>query len=147
VLAGVLVVLGVGFWRSATNLQGHVRAGAQVIAEVLGKQTASGSVRRRDALVDFRAMFPGMGDPVTIRLAPESMAVGRTLSSLSVRGVTGATVLAIARPDGAVMIPSASEVLRPGDVLALAGTAEAVAAAQALLTRSGQVLAPAAEHG
>jgi CPA2 family monovalent cation:H+ antiporter-2 len=103
--------------------------------------------RRRDALVDFRAMFPGMGDPVTIRLAPDAVAVGRTLSSLSVRGVTGATVLAIARPDGAVMIPSASEVLRPGDVLALAGTAEAVSAARALLTRSGPALEPAAEHG
>ena len=81
-------------------------------------------------------MFPGMGDPVTVRLGPDAIAVGRTLSSLSLRGVTGATVLAIARPNGAVMIPSASEVLRPGDVLALAGTQEAVAAAQALLTRS-----------
>jgi CPA2 family monovalent cation:H+ antiporter-2 len=136
VLAGVLVVLGIGFWRSAANLQGHVRAGAQVIAEALAKQTGSGGAKRRDALVEFRAMFPGMGDPVTVRLTPDAIAVGRTLSSLSLRGVTGATVLAIARPNGAVMIPSASEVLRPGDVLALAGTQEAVAAAQALLTRS-----------
>ena len=147
VLAGVLLVLGVGFWRSAANLQGHVRAGAHVIAEALAKQTVSGAAKRRDALVEFRAMFPGMGDPVTVRLQPDAVAVGRTLSSLAVRGMTGATVLAIARANGAVMIPSASEVLRPGDVLALAGSEEAVAAAQALLTRSKHAHAHAAGHG
>ena len=34
-LALLLVVLGIAFWRSAANLQGHVRAGAQVIVEAL----------------------------------------------------------------------------------------------------------------
>src|SRR3989441_614370 len=39
VLALVMVMLGVAFWRSATNLQGHVRAGAEVVLEVLAAQS------------------------------------------------------------------------------------------------------------
>jgi CPA2 family monovalent cation:H+ antiporter-2 len=50
-----------------------------------------------------------------------------------VRGRTGATVLVISRPGGSVMVPSAGEVLAPGDVLVLAGTHEAVDAARELL--------------
>src|SRR3989441_891309 len=35
----VLAMLWLGFWRSATNLQGHVRAGAQVVLDALTAQT------------------------------------------------------------------------------------------------------------
>jgi CPA2 family monovalent cation:H+ antiporter-2 len=70
---------------------------------------------------------------VGVRLRPGSAAVGKTLSALSLRGVTGATVLAISRADGAVMLPSASEALRDDDVLALAGTQESIDAACDLL--------------
>ena len=48
--------------------------------------------------------------------------------------VTGASVLAIVRGDGGVIVLSAGEVLQAGDTLALAGTHEAVAAAVELLT-------------
>ncbi len=59
--------------------------------------------------------------------------MGKTLAELDLRGVTGATVLTITRVEGSVCIPTAKEVLRTGDVLALAGTDEAVAAARSLL--------------
>ena len=49
------------------------------------------------------------------------------------RGRTGATVLAIGRRGGAVIIPQASEVLQEGDLVALAGTQACVAEATALL--------------
>ncbi len=81
-------------------------------------------------------MFPGLGEPVTVAVPHGALSVGRTIASLSIRGVTGATVLAIARANGAVMGPGPSEVLHAGDVLALAGTGDAVEAARALLTRS-----------
>src|SRR3989454_963527 len=48
-LAVLLAVLGVGFWRSATNLQGHVRAGAQMIVDTLAAQS-----RRSDRRVKTR---------------------------------------------------------------------------------------------
>jgi CPA2 family monovalent cation:H+ antiporter-2 len=136
-LAAVVVVLGIGFWRSAAELQGHVRAGAQVIVEALAKQAApDGNAHPQgapDALASVRSMFPGMGEPTAVRLRKGSPAVGQSLSALGVRGRTGATVLVISRPGGSVMVPSAGEVLAPGDVLVLAGTHEAVDAARELL--------------
>ncbi|HSD21053.1 MAG TPA: cation:proton antiporter [Anaeromyxobacter sp.] len=133
-LLGALLVLGLGFWRSAANLQGHVRAGAQVIVEALAKQAEpSGSGYPPDALSAVRAMFPGLGEPVVVRLGPGSPAAGQTLSELAIRGRTGATVLAISRAAGPVMVPGAGETLRVDDVLALAGTKEAIDAARTLL--------------
>jgi rhodanese-related sulfurtransferase len=38
-LVVALAFLGVAFWRSAANLQGHVRAGAQVLVEALAKES------------------------------------------------------------------------------------------------------------
>ena len=63
--------------------------------------------------------------------------MGRTLANLNLRGATGATVLAIARGGEEVLVPTGHEELRAQDVLALAGTHEAVDAARDLL--SGQV--------
>ena len=57
------------------------------------------------------------------------------------RGLTGATVLAIARSDGAALVPTGKETLQAGDVLAVAGGPDAVAA-RALLV-DGQLVAPA----
>jgi CPA2 family monovalent cation:H+ antiporter-2 len=133
VIALMVVVLGISFWRSAANLQGHLRAGAQLIIEALARQ-APATTEESDALVHVRELLPGIGEPVPVRLESSSPAVGRTLSDLHLRGVTGATVLAIYRPATGAVLPSAAEVLQAGDVLALAGTREAVAAARALVT-------------
>jgi CPA2 family monovalent cation:H+ antiporter-2 len=137
-LVAVILVLGVGFWRSAAALQGHVRAGAQVIVEALGKQGAPAdrahSQPGADALATVRSMLPGIGEPTAIRLAEGSPAVGKSLSALAVRGRTGATILVISRPGApSVIVPTAQEILHAGDVLVLAGTDEAVDSARALL--------------
>ena len=133
-LLGVtLLTLGVAFWRSAANLQGHVRASAQAIVEALARQGTPAAQGGPDAMSAFRALFPGLGEPVAIRLPPQSPAVGKTLATLEVRGRTGATVLAISRPDGSVVYPTATEALRAGDALAVAGSREAVDAARELL--------------
>jgi CPA2 family monovalent cation:H+ antiporter-2 len=135
VLGAFLVLLGVHFWRSAINLQGHVKAGAQVIVEALAAQAGT-PAPETTALERVTKLLPGLGDPVPVRLEPTSPGVGKSLAQLGVRGVTGASVLAIVRGDGGVIVPSAGEVLRAGDTLALAGTREAVAAAVELLTGS-----------
>jgi CPA2 family monovalent cation:H+ antiporter-2 len=162
ILLAALVVLGIAFWRSATNLQGHTRAGAEVIVAALAKQMA-GSVetpgapishRRRasdsgsfptavtDAPAPVRTLagiydlIPGLGQPVSVEIGPDDYAVGRSLSELDMRDATDATVLVIVRPEESVILPVGKEVLGEGDVLALAGAAEAVEKARALL-RSG----------
>ncbi|HVE86359.1 MAG TPA: cation:proton antiporter [Myxococcales bacterium] len=130
----LLLVLGVVFWRSATNLQGHVKAGAEMIVEALAAQARKpAAAEDRESLERIKHLMPGLGEPVPIRLDERSAAVGKTLAQLNLRGVTGAWVLAILRGEEGVIVPQAGEALRAGDVLALAGTHEAVAAATELL--------------
>ena len=131
----LLAVLSIAFWRSATNLEGHVRAGAQAIVERLGRQLQppTGATPAADPPPDLDRLLPGLGAPVPLTLDPASPAVGQTLATLNLRAATGATVLAIVR-GGAGVVPTADEPLRAGDLLALAGTREALsAAAQVLL--------------
>jgi CPA2 family monovalent cation:H+ antiporter-2 len=157
-----LLVLGIAFWRSATDLQGHTRAGAEVIVAALAKQMAGSteeqlapmSHRRRasdsgglpvtfaDApepvrtLAGIYDLIPGLGRPVSVEITPGDYAVARSLSELDLRDTTDATVLVIVRPEGPVILPVGKEALKAGDVLALAGTEEAVDKARTVL-RSG----------
>jgi len=133
VLVSAAVVMGWAFWRSATNLHGHVRSGAQVVAEILAAQSGAPADAAGHELDGAREILPGIGEPVPVHLDGSSAAVGKTLAELDLRGVTGATVLTITRAEGSVCIPTAREMLRPGDVLALAGTEDAIAAARVLL--------------
>jgi CPA2 family monovalent cation:H+ antiporter-2 len=153
VLLMLVVFLSVGFWRSAANLEGHVRAGAHVIVEALRQQSradaslppvpgpasssTSTSTQAAHApdhpLAAVHALLPGIGDPSAVQLEPTSAAVGQSLRSLNLRGMTGATVLALVRDGQGVLVPSASDPLRGGDTLALVGSSEAIAAARALL--------------
>jgi CPA2 family monovalent cation:H+ antiporter-2 len=129
-----LAALSVGFWRSTEDLQGHVRAGAAAILEAFAAQAQGGRATSGEAaLGPVRQLLPGIGEPEAVTLRRGSAACGRSLSDLDLRGLTGATVLAITRSQRSVVFPAAAEVLEAGDVLALAGSREAVAAAKALL--------------
>jgi CPA2 family monovalent cation:H+ antiporter-2 len=139
----VLAGLGIGFWRSATNLQGHVRAGAQVVLDVLAAQTRPVEPAPARSFTDVHQLLPGLGTLAAVRLEAESPTVGKTLAQLKLRGRTGATVLAVTRAGGGVIVPTAKERLQAGDVLALAGTHEAIAAATALLDGRNEAAARA----
>jgi CPA2 family monovalent cation:H+ antiporter-2 len=138
VLALVLIGLGIGFWRSATSLHGHARAGAEVIVAALAQQMAASEEpeRLQQAMERVRAVLPGLGEPVPLRVPPGSIVDGRTLAQLNLRGVTGATVLAVLRDGEQVLVPAGREVVRAGDVLAIAGTREAIEAARAMVQAS-----------
>ncbi|HEX5832106.1 MAG TPA: TrkA C-terminal domain-containing protein, partial [Gemmatimonadaceae bacterium] len=88
---------------------------------------------RGDELAQVHQMLPGMGEPEPVRIHAGSPALNRTLADLDLRSQTGATVLAITRGKGSVLIPTGREVVREGDVLALAGSQEALAAARKAL--------------
>jgi CPA2 family monovalent cation:H+ antiporter-2 len=83
-------------------------------------------------------LLPGLGSPVRLLVAPGSPAVGRSLAELDLRGKTGATVLAIRRGEQTLLVPSGAQRLEAGDLLALAGTHEALEAAETLVTGGGQ---------
>src|SRR5947209_1958416 len=75
-LALLVVVLGAAFWRSATNLQGHVRAGAEVILEALVAQSrARTTVEEGDPLDRLHQLLPGLGTLTTVRLDSGSAAI------------------------------------------------------------------------
>jgi len=140
-LAIMVVVLGVAFWKSALNLQEHARAGAEVIVAALTPQAASEDDEENlyKTMEHIAIMLPGLGEPVPVKITAMSPGVDRSLAELNIRGKTGATILAITRrgETGAkVVVPSGKEVLRDGDILALAGTQEAVDAATEILTVS-----------
>ena len=59
--------------------------------------------------------------------------MGKTLAEIRLRGLTGATVLAIRRGEHSVLVPSGEERLLEGDVLAIAGSKDAVNAAKQVL--------------
>ncbi|MEZ4398633.1 MAG: cation:proton antiporter [Kofleriaceae bacterium] len=124
-------------WRGAGELDAHVRAGAEAIVEVLaaaGKRVAG--QRPSEAAADLSsidAVLPGLGAPTAVRVTAASALAGQTLAATNLRGATGATVLAIQRGDTSIPVPAATDTIEVDDVLALAGSTDAVAAARALL--------------
>jgi len=137
VLLLLTIVLLIALWRNAANLQGHARAGAQIIASALAHQMASaGDTQEETQLEDVNAVLPGLGEPVAIRVVPESIAVGRSLAELNLRGATGATVLAIRRGDQQIPTPLGREVIHANDVLAVAGAHDSIAIARAFFSPS-----------
>ncbi|MFH0899635.1 MAG: cation:proton antiporter [Pseudomonadota bacterium] len=132
VLFAILGLLGVAFWRSAENLEEHVRAGAQAIVEVLANQAGDSS---RPSLLQVQPLLPGFGDLTPITLRATSPATGKTLAEINLRGLTGATVVAITR-GGSGILPTGKEPLQTDDVLVVAGAHEAIDAARRLLLGS-----------
>ncbi len=140
-LAILVVALGFAFWKSALNLQEHARAGAEVIVAALTPQLADEDDEQNmmKTMEHIAIMLPGLGEPMPVRIEPNSPGADRTLAELNIRGKTGAIILAITRVGEAgskVVVPSGKETLRVGDVLALAGSQESVDSAIEMLTIS-----------
>ena len=123
------------------TLQGHAKAGAEIIAMKIGSGMADAPANGDDPFAAdmerVRLALPGLGDPVSVRISASSPASDLTLAQLNLRGVTGATVLAILRDGEQVLVPSGHDRVISGDVLAVAGSEESVAAARELLTGVG----------
>ncbi len=136
VLVFAMLVLAVPFWRSATNFQGHARAGA-ALAEALARQTRAGRAAADTQPLDkVNQLLTGLGSPVAVELGVDNPNLGKTLAEIKLRGLSGATVLAIQRGEQSVLIPSGHERLQSGDLLAIAGAHEAVEMARKLLCPS-----------
>jgi CPA2 family monovalent cation:H+ antiporter-2 len=135
----VLLGLVLAARRSITNFDGHVRAGSELIVEVLARQghSPSGTVvdptGPQPSLAEVESVLPGFGGITTIALVDGAPAVGRSLAELDLRARTGASVLAIDRDGGGHANPSPKEPLRAGDILALTGSDESIAAARTVL--------------
>jgi CPA2 family monovalent cation:H+ antiporter-2 len=112
--------------RSARQMQGQIRNATRVIRLALG-----GAHAGVDGVQSYEV--PGIGMITPISLRTDSGGVGKTLSELDLHTNCGAVVVAIGRGDSEVVVPTGDEILRPGDVLELAGSTEAVATARRLI--------------
>lgn len=133
VLALVLAVLAVSVWQRVNELEGHVQAGAQMIAAAL---TPAGGRAAAPSIEELERLLPGIGRLTLLGLAPQSAAIGRTLGELDLPARTGASVVAIERDGDVLVQPADDEGLRLGDVLALSGSQDAVREAALTLGRS-----------
>jgi CPA2 family monovalent cation:H+ antiporter-2 len=134
-LAALLVAFGIALWQSATDLQGHVRAGSQAIVEALTSYAhpdGADATAAAPSLTSVHNILVGLGEPVAVALDHASPAVGKRLTDLNLRGRTGASVLVIMR-DGKPVVPTAGAPLAAGDVLVVAGTRAAITAATTML--------------
>jgi CPA2 family monovalent cation:H+ antiporter-2 len=133
ILVLLLGLLSIVFWRRATNLQGHTRAAAQIIAEAIAHSTREGRATTDERAEKADYLLSGLGTPTPLHLDATSPVVGRTLSEINLRGRTGATILAIGRGETRVLVPAGRDRLQAGDVLALAGSKEAIEDAKEIL--------------
>jgi CPA2 family monovalent cation:H+ antiporter-2 len=132
IVLAALAVLGLVFWRTATNLQGHMRAGAEMVAEALGPRHRGSEAA---TLEQVQHLLPGLGTLVPVRVGPGSAGAGVSLAELNLRGRTGATAVALSRGGEDTMVfPTAKTLLNAGDLLALSGSHEAIEEAVRLLT-------------
>lgn len=136
--AVLLTVLGIVFWKSAVNLQEHLRAGAQMVAEALSHRAP---INQEVLLEEINTMAPGIGAPTSMKIDKDCPSVGKKLSELNLRLLTGASIIAITRGDERILMPSGKETIQEGDTLVLVGTQEAVFLAKGLLRNpSGAVV-------
>jgi monovalent cation:H+ antiporter-2, CPA2 family len=138
VIAGVL--MGIVVWRSARLMQGQMRAAVELLTASF---TAREETEVHPALHEHE--LPGIGSLTAIRIMPNCDVAGRTFKELELRSSTGATVVAIARGEEGFHAPEPNEIIRGGDVLELAGSSDAIAAAAAFLNAKSDGAPPAAD--
>lgn len=100
---------------------------AETVAEILG------APRITDRAMDLTREIPGL-QTGQVPVPAGSAFAGRPLGTTRARTRTGASVVAIVRPEGVLVSPSPEEQLRAGDVLVVIGAAEAIDAVRAIVS-------------
>ena len=106
-------------------------AGAQMILEILSSHKSG--QHSADLSVQIEKTLPGLGNITSMHLSKSDKAVGKTLAEINLRGMTGASVIAIKRGAQDIAIPSGDEKLLEGDVLVMTGSEQSIISARELL--------------
>jgi CPA2 family monovalent cation:H+ antiporter-2 len=124
VVTGLVIVI----WRSSHMLYALMRESSGAL---VARLTHSGDLLT-PALDSPDPM--DVGRVVWVRVPDGGRVLGMSLGDLNLHASTGATVVAIARDGRGVALPGGKEILRIGDMLALAGSTDALAAARELIS-------------
>jgi CPA2 family monovalent cation:H+ antiporter-2 len=122
VLLGVAGVLAIAMRGRIVDFEGHVRASSELIVELLGMPDGD------SRFVELATILPGFGGTARVTIGPAS--AGKTLRELDLHARTGASVLAIVRGGHGISPVEPEERLQAGDIVALAGSDDAIAAAR-----------------
>jgi CPA2 family monovalent cation:H+ antiporter-2 len=122
---GLLIIV-VG--RSARQMQGQIRNATRLMGFAL-----RGAHAGAEGAQSYEV--PGIGMITPVSLNADSEGIGKSLAELDLHTNSGAVVVAIERGDSEVVVPTGEEVLRAGDILELAGSSDAVAAARRMIER------------
>lgn len=99
---------------------------SEVLAQILG------APRMVESYADLTKEVPGL-EAGQVRIGPRSPFGGRPLGDTRARTRTGASIVAIVRDDEVLASPGPGQVLQPGDVLVVIGTADGIAAVRHLV--------------
>lgn len=143
----ILVVVVLGsllpmLWRDTGDLDGHIKAGAQAVVQVVRRSKPTPALpsaphAQLEQIADVRNTLPGIGHIRAVQIHEGAPMAGRTLGEIDLCKVSSAMVLVVARGRDTVLQPRDDVRLQPGDTLALTGSRSAVArAATYLLTGS-----------
>ena len=135
-LLTAVAIIATMIWRSARAIQHHLEEVSRNLTAMRLPKIQDGSADltlrgTSDAIGAHSASAPTQSrSPLTpVRVPANASVIGKRLADLNLP--PGAAVVALSR-DGAVIIPEESEVLRPGDTLALVGNRDALDAARVL---------------
>ncbi len=126
--AGIFVML-TFFWKSAGRLDAEIRSEAERLVAFLDQQRA---VDQPEA--PPQPFFPDLGKMEAVYIPKGSPMVGRSLSEINLRAVTGALVVAIHREGMDLVLPTGSKRINADDLLFVTGSSKAVALAYQLLS-------------
>ncbi len=116
--------------RRVDDLDGHFRAGSQVVLEALVRENRSAAAPSEPhQLEQLNALLPGLGNFTAVRVIEGGDAVGRTLEDLDLHASSGASIVCVARGGSGWTNAAGDQKLERGDLLALTGTPEEIALA------------------
>ncbi len=139
VLMGIgAVAFSVGLWRSSGRMDRELQSNAaslfrSLLPAIAPQQDRDHSSAATGEEPRTSLLLPGLKHVTPHEVSQGTVAIGATLATLNLRVLTGASVVAIRRGAEGLLLPTGRENLREGDVLALTGEPEAVAAAVELL--------------
>jgi len=123
VLVLLVAPVAILLWRTAGNLEGHVRAGAEVIVEALALQPKDERTRQ---LEEVTKLLPGLGEVTMVRIEAGTPGAETRIRDLELAGRSCASIVAVMRGELRIVLPGGNETLHAGDLVALTGTTETV---------------------
>lgn len=117
-LVVALIVPGYFAWKSATRWDYELTSSGLLVLQTISEQ---GLPEENE---DHPPRMSGLAHLRRVLLESTSFAVGKTLTQLQLRSLTGASVVGISNTESSFLAPSGDRTLLPGDTLLVAGTTD-----------------------